>query len=297
MDEKWRIAVFAHNEEKSIAETLKSIFASFQSNSGLQIYVLANGCTDRTVEIVRGMMGGHPEIKLITIAMADKCNAWNEYVYQHADDSFCHFFCDGDVTFSLNAFQIMKKELMESSESHAAAGVPLSGRGRKKYVDIIEKFNGAIYGNLYAVKHSFLEKVREKRFKLPIGYLVDDNLIGNIIVTDIDKNVGRKKRIVWDYEAGYRFKSLNPFSIRDIKIYWNRLVRYRLGELQHTKLKSLQYDEYPATMDDINRQILEDLQKTKIHPFNFIMKEVMRRLTACTIPKPKKADIPESKGL
>ncbi len=279
MDEKYRIAMFAHNEEDSIANAIESIFESFDESSDVRLFVLANGCTDRTVEIVRLLTDKYPQIKLIEILFADKCNAWNEYVYKYADDSFCHFFCDADVKFSLNAFQIMKKKLSENSDSHAVAGVPLTGRGKKKYLDMI-KCDSVIFGNLYAVKKTFLEMVREKEFRIPSGYFVNDNLIGRIICTDIDRKnePPNKYRVVYDLKAGYIVRSLNPFSLKDIRIYLNRLIRYRLGGMQQDKLRPLQYDEFPESMDDINLKIRDELKKSKIPVCDFVTRGVLKRL-------------------
>jgi len=46
--------VLAHNEEKKIAECLDSIYAANPGHR-FEIFVMANGCTDRTEDIVANM--------------------------------------------------------------------------------------------------------------------------------------------------------------------------------------------------------------------------------------------------
>src|SRR5215813_10375343 len=70
------VAVFAHNEENHIIRCLESLSLA-ADGSPLSAYVLANGCTDRTEEIVRGYAQTHPGVSLISIAVGDKANAWN----------------------------------------------------------------------------------------------------------------------------------------------------------------------------------------------------------------------------
>ena len=48
----WSVAVFAHNEARHIAATLQSI-AMASAGVAVDVVVLANGCSDRTVQIVR----------------------------------------------------------------------------------------------------------------------------------------------------------------------------------------------------------------------------------------------------
>ncbi|MEN8140608.1 MAG: glycosyltransferase [Thermodesulfobacteriota bacterium] len=278
MGDKYRIAVFAHNEENGIQKTINSILCSFTDNEDFVITVLANGCTDSTVEIVRSMQQTCSQIVLREIQIGDKCNAWNEYVYSVCDDVFCHWFCDADVTFSRGSFQLMLRKLKRYEESVAVAGVPLSGRGKNKYCEMIKK-EGVIFGNLYAVKSSFLAKVRDENFKLPVGFLVDDNLIGRIICTSIDRgNAPDFSRVVYDENAGYFVDSLNPFLFSDIRLYFNRLVRYRLGELQQEKLRPIPYSQFPEDLDDINRVIYSELANDPIPFRKFIDRGVVKRL-------------------
>src|SRR3712207_2065102 len=97
LPQRLRVAVFAHNVQASIRATLQSIIQSSPYGSDLRIYVLANGCTDRTLEHVREFQTAYPFIIPVVTSFGDKACTWNKYVYDYADESPCHFFMDGDV--------------------------------------------------------------------------------------------------------------------------------------------------------------------------------------------------------
>ena len=43
---------------------------------------MAKGCTDRTEKIIRRYATTRPEVHLVSIALGDKCNAWNVFIHQ-----------------------------------------------------------------------------------------------------------------------------------------------------------------------------------------------------------------------
>ena len=75
----WAIAIFAHNEEKHIARCLDSVRNT--ENCQIDIYVLANGCTDSTELVVRDYAVQHKNVRLVVISIGDKCNAWNHFIH------------------------------------------------------------------------------------------------------------------------------------------------------------------------------------------------------------------------
>jgi Glycosyl transferase family 2 len=77
----WPVMVLAHNEEKHIAACLDSLFNG-EPDRRLEVYVMANGCTDRTETITRQYALKRPEVHLISIRMPDKCNAWNVFIHE-----------------------------------------------------------------------------------------------------------------------------------------------------------------------------------------------------------------------
>ena len=116
-----RVALFAHNEEDRIGAALTSILNSFTAEDDLRVHVLVNGSTDGTIEIVRSFARSNPSIVPVELPIGDKCNAWNYYVYQLADESPCHFFMDGDVRCPPGVLERMWRELAANPEATVIA--------------------------------------------------------------------------------------------------------------------------------------------------------------------------------
>ena len=80
MPSHWPVMVLAHNEERRIEACLDSIFSA-DPGAPFKVYVMANGCTDRTEEIVSTYHKHEQRVHLVSIRLGDKCNAWNVFVH------------------------------------------------------------------------------------------------------------------------------------------------------------------------------------------------------------------------
>lgn len=226
----WPVMVLAHNEERHIAACLDSIFAA-DPDRRFEIYVMANGCTDRTESIVREYARQRSEVHLVSIPLGDKCNAWNVFVHDTAP-AFCRgsevfFFMNGDATASAGAFKAMALALDDTPCAHAAAAVPLDGRNSERDGQAMLREH-AMVANLYAMRGTFVERLLEHRVRLPLKFEGDDGLIGALVASDLNPAISRieAQRIVVCPDAGFRFESLSPMRLRDWKAYWKRAVRY-----------------------------------------------------------------------
>ena len=122
------IAIFAHNEERTIRRCIDSVLTSSGYFERMRVFVLANGCTDRTVDTVRDITNSAPIVRLVDIPLGDKCNAWNIYVHELAPcDTDIFFFMDGDCWCPANTLESMACEVAHHPHASAIAGVPLSG--------------------------------------------------------------------------------------------------------------------------------------------------------------------------
>src|SRR5262245_401256 len=77
----WPVMVLAHNEASHIVACLDGLYTA-EPGRVFEIFVLANGCTDNTEEIVSRYARNHPGVNLVHIDMPDKCNAWNAYIHE-----------------------------------------------------------------------------------------------------------------------------------------------------------------------------------------------------------------------
>ncbi len=272
------IVVFAYNEERNIARTIENILANLTQHRHAKVHVMVNGCTDRTAEIVRSYARQYECVRLNMIGVADKCNAWNTYVHEIAEDDPIHVFMDGDVTCSPNAFAIMAERLDSASGANAIGGVPQSGRNRDLYIDYMKQ-RGWLFGNLYAVRGAHLNLIRQVGLRLPIGLRGNDHFITRFMHSDLtDRWQEKAERVIFDVNTGYRFASLMPYKLGDIRLYYRRLVTYRWRQLQLARIAEMPLMDLPSDMREIDGAILADLRAQRPRLWDHITRQVMRNL-------------------
>lgn len=279
----YAIVMFAYNEGERIALSLASLHAA--CDSGLtRALVIANGCTDDTADQVRlyKSNNGFDALELVELSLGDKCNAWNYYVHELAGKEACHFFVDADVRFSTSAFPQLAQTLVQNeAHPHIVAGMPLSGRNASFYRTLVTD-RSCFFGNLYGASAAYLELVRKRGFRLPIGLNWIDSFLTKAANTDLDfGDDNLPNRVTFADGVGFYVDSLKPWRIADIKLYKNRIARYELGKLQELFLDKLPACEWPRTMDTINEQISDEFSALtrSIHPIKrHLIKRRLHRL-------------------
>lgn len=275
------VAIFAYNEERTIGRALDSVFCAAPTGEDVCVFVLANGCTDATVDFVRGYAARQPEVNPVEIPLGDKCNAWNLYVHELADDKAeAHFFMDGDCWCSPKSLERMLDVLRENPQATSVAGTPQSGRNRRLYIDH-QKKRGWIFGNLYGIRKQRIREIRQRELKLPVGLKGNDHFITRMVLAPLPNLRDRVAELsVYDENAGYLFDKLQPYRRRDLNIYFNRMVTYELRQRQIPYLQPLALDELPDTVDEINQKILADLrsQGALWHPVQRAVRKRLERM-------------------
>lgn len=227
---RWPVMVLAHNEERCIEACLNSILRA-ESRSAFEIYVMANGCTDRTESIVEKYAMASPDVHLVSIALGDKCNAWNVFIHETVSacvpDRDVYFFMDGDARAVPGSFTAMARALEANPYAHAASAVPASGRNveRDRRELIAER---GLVANLYALRGSFVSRLRQLSVRIPLKLEGDDGLIGALIKWDLDpkRNARDDMRIVACPDAAFEFEAMSLARLSDWRAYWKRAVRY-----------------------------------------------------------------------
>lgn len=262
VDNKYNIVMFAYNEEKNIEDSIKSIFNNVDTRLS-KFYILANGCTDSTISIAKTVKKKlkFEKLSVIEISEGDKCNAWNTYVHSIADSSDVHFFVDADVNFTNKSFPLMFDQLIAQGEQTVViAGVPQSGRNQNLYRSFIVE-RACFFGNLYGMKVSFINRIKNDGFYLPKGLNWIDSFLTKAVNTDLqffDYNLANRTTYLDD--VGYSFKSLSPFKRSDITLFFNRIARYELGKLQEKFLDAIPVNKWPKDMYEINHKIKSDFR-------------------------------------
>jgi glycosyltransferase involved in cell wall biosynthesis len=228
-DVAWPVMVLAHNEAERIVACLDSIYAADPGRK-FSIFVMANGCTDNTEDIVREYGKTHEGVNVVSIEMGCYCNAWNVFIHQtvpaHAPGSEIYFFMDGDCRVWPGSFSELAKGLADHPEANAAGSVPMTGRSMEKDTRELTE-NRSFVANLYALRGRFVRDLQAKRVRLPIKLEGDDGLIGALVKWDLDpRREWNHNRVVSCPKAGFVFEPVSPFNLRAWKPYFRRLVRY-----------------------------------------------------------------------
>lgn len=234
-EKAWPVMVLAHNEEEKVAACLDSLLAS-EPDRHLEIYVMANGCTDRTEHIVADYARSRPEVHLVSIALGDKCNAWNVFIHetipQQCPGRDVYFFMDGDARIGHQALSRMAHALEIDTHAHAASAVPGSGRSMAKdRREIIE--NRGLVANLYALRGSFTERLRQAGVRLPLKLEGDDGLLGALIKWNLEAGSKWDDNLIHPCpDAIFEFDPVPIGRLEEWPKYWRRLIRYGRREFE-----------------------------------------------------------------
>lgn len=266
MTNTWSVAVFAHNEAATIAATLGSILTAGEGSVAIEVVVLANGCADRTALIVRELAVSAPNLHVVEIALGDKANAWNHYVHEVSASlpfsaAQMHVFVDGDVHLAPGALPALAAALAQEPSANAAGGLPVSGRDRVAWRARMIA-NGMLAGGLYALRASFVDRIRRREIRIPQGLIGEDWLVSFLAKSDLKllpPDASPAAPVVFALDAGFSFRSLSPLRIADGKTYLRRLWRYALRGVQFDMLYPLLVNQppeaLPADVDQLYRLV------------------------------------------
>ena len=244
----YNVVVFAHNEARRITRCLESILA--QAGEGLKyIYVLVNGCTDDTADVVTRLSANQQAIIGVWLDRADKAASWNHYVQKLSGDTDFHVFVDGDIYLAERALPELLAPLRSSSHVLASAAVPANGRSRKKWLNTMQRW-GRLAGALYVLRGELVNEIREEAITLPGGLIGEDFLVTCLTKGSIEYQqlFAPSKRLRVVPAAQFYFDGLRITNWRHWQAVLNRLVRYQIREHQLKLLFHYMLDKHPSQM-------------------------------------------------
>ncbi len=220
------VTILAHNESNNIIACLDSVIRE-TPHAALPITVIENGSTDDTARLVETHARHHSNIRLISLELGDKCNAWNHFVHRIDWQADVCVFMDGDCRMTPGSLDALRHCLSRNTHALAATAYPVSGRNVKASRREIQEDHGLV-GNLYALRGEFLRRVREKGIQLPIGMVGDDSFLGALVKWNLEpmKTGWVNEHIALCPEAGFSFNSFSMIHPRDVQTYWRRRIRY-----------------------------------------------------------------------
>lgn len=223
------VMILAHNEERHIEACLDSIFTSDPSMP-LEAYVMANGCTDGTEDVVLRYREKNPNVHLVSIKLGDKCNAWNVFVHEtvptRCPGQPLYFFMDGDARATPGSFSAMLRTMQTEPQALAISAPPASGRSRDHDRDDLLKNRGLV-ANLYALVGDFVKACQRNAVRIPLKLEGDDGLIGALVKWNLDPTRPMSDDLIAPCaDAGFVFASFDLSTPSNWTAYWKRMVRY-----------------------------------------------------------------------
>lgn len=236
------LAVLAHNEERRIAACL----ASLLSQAGeATIHVLVNGASDRTAEIARAIPAANLQVH--EFAEGGKARTWNRFVFDRLDAfADVHVFVDGDAEVAPGSIAALAAALAGDDHASLASALPLNGRGAERYRDRMRAEHG-VFGDLYAVKGTFLARMKAAGIRLPDDLVGDDGLVAAMAKTDLaNEDRWDDARVTVCEGAGFLCEPVQAFRFRTIRMQYRRMISYSVRHFQNRIISRIMRGEGPS---------------------------------------------------
>jgi glycosyltransferase involved in cell wall biosynthesis len=269
------VGVVAWNEESSITAALASILEQtvFTEAGRLgiraELIVIANGCTDRTVELADRFLararvefpdGGPVELRLIEVPEAGFANAWNLLAHTHSrTEAEFIFFVNADIVIDQPAaFERMLATIRKDYDMKMVVS-PLGHKHIEaaKCLGFYDRLNLAVTrftertqtaqvrGHCFCARASAMRTVwLPKRFPGAV-----DGLFKRMIISDMAGRPDTPARIGVAPDASYTFE-----AYRTLPDIWNRRIRLFVGQtyietlMRHLKAMRIEQPDVNLTV-------------------------------------------------
>jgi hypothetical protein len=232
-------AVFVARESADVAmQTLRALVAALPLSCCVDL--LVNGNPAVVEELAQRLPASDLareglQLRVWSIALADKSNAWNEYVHRIWPGAERTFFVDGYAQVLPGALQALQQVLQDQPEALAATGVPSQGPSASLIARHLLEGHG-LHGNLFALRACAVDRIRQQRLRLPVGLYRSDSTIAAAIAFGLDP-----AQQTWDAHrfvavctgASWRVPPSPWFSWGQIQLRWRRRMRQAQGDLEN----------------------------------------------------------------
>jgi hypothetical protein len=251
-DDVWGVVVFAARENvRSLCRTLNAVStAASLCPASTVIDVLVNGNDELATTLSNELQSRSPRvcplggksqsIRVWSIPVADKANAWNSYVHSIWNGEGVSFFVDGYARPHPLALNNLGVAVIESDFALGGTGVPTCGRSAPALAASMKK-NGGFHGNLCCIGGATLSELKLRGIRIPLGLYRTDALMGALLSFALDPS-----RHEWDHsriavvgEATWDVDPKHWWSIKDIRSQLARLFRQHRGALENEAVKYL----------------------------------------------------------
>jgi glycosyltransferase involved in cell wall biosynthesis len=272
------IAIFAWNEERSIASTLQSLFQQSifrrlrERGARCEIICVTNGCTDRTPliaeQIAAESLLRHRDrdavnFRVANIAERGKVNAWNQFVHRlSARSARVLFMMDADILIDApDTMWNMLGTLECHSDATVAVDLPRKDLAYKKSKSFSDRLSmaasqmtqaaeGQLCGQLYCIRAGAARKIY-----LPKDLAAcEDGYIKTLVCTDFLTQSVRPERIRLAENAGHTFDAYTSLAA---------ILKNQKRQIIGQTIIHLLIDRYFMTLSRVEKQGLADFIKAK----------------------------------
>ncbi len=245
---RYSVAIFLAREPLRVC--LKTLSCALNASSGLKgavsIDLLINGNNALASEVVSAFASGslinavdsRTEVRVWSLAIGDKANAWNAYLHRIWANEQMAFFIDGYVRLRPDALSSLADNTAGSVISLGGTGVPSVGpsasRIRKQMIE-----SGGFHGNLCCIKGATIHEMISREIRIPIGMYRVDSFVGSVLSFGMNPSVHAwdSERIAVDEKASWDTDAKRWWRWSDLMSTRSRLWRQARGRMENAAVR------------------------------------------------------------
>ncbi len=234
------ITVLAHNEEARIAACLASLPLN---QPDMAVHVVVNGSRDRTAAIARGFAG----VTVHEWAQGGKSRSWSRFILDCCPAGIgTYVLVDGDAQVAPGAIAALVGALAENRHANAASAMPGNGRRAAAYRAEMLRDHG-LFGDLYALRGGFVDRMRAAAIRLPDDCIGDDGLIAAMAKTDLaDESAWDDTRVMPCPGATFLCEPVQLTDRASWVMQYRRMRSYSLRHFQNRIISAVMRQHGPA---------------------------------------------------
>ncbi|MBB1075251.1 hypothetical protein HUU62_12610 [Rhodoferax sp. 4810] len=260
------MVIFACRESlPQLRQTLDAALRSAAACSVIHLLIngnpaLASGLAGELNQRPTGVtkVGKSPAIRVWSIPLGDKANAWNQYIHQLWAGEEIVFFVDGYVRLNTDAVDLLGNAVAANALALGGTGVPTMGRSAKALRENMI-INTGFHGNFCCIKGDALRQMRDQQIRLPLGLYRTDSLMGAFLCYALDpgNHVWEDYRIHVHPSATWQFDPARWWHIKDVQAHFKRYFLQIRGRLEnaafadHSAIRLRSPAELPATAQEL----------------------------------------------
>lgn len=237
-DVAWAVAIFASRETpEELLTTLDATLVAAQKPTLIDILINGNeglaAAFSKQLDLAGRSRNG-VTVRVWSIGVGDKANAWNQYVHRIWSAGSSVFFMDGYVRPDPDALALLEAGMVSAPDVLGATGIPRAGNSAaRQRRQMLEK--GGLHGNLYCLRSETMAVIKKTPFYLPLGIYRTDSILGAALKFNLDPahNQWKPERVHVNPDAGWDTRTKNWWRLSDIKSQMKRILLQAKGDLEN----------------------------------------------------------------